>query len=72
MIPCATATLTSATLEIFRQQYPLDFLSSAHPQTPDETKCVSDLETSNFLPDQGNQAFERRRSAIRRTNKCAD
>ena len=46
-------------------------LASAHPETPGETKCVSDLETSNFLPDQGNQAFERRRSTIRRTNKCA-
>ncbi len=48
-----------------------ELIISAHPKTPDETKCVSDLETSNFLPDQGNQAFERRRSAIRRTNKCA-
>jgi len=36
------------------------------------TVWVSDLETSNFSQDQGNQAFERRRSTLRRTIKCAD
>jgi len=33
---------------------------------------VSDLETSNFSQGQGNQAFERRRSTLRRPIKCAD
>ena len=33
---------------------------------------VSDSETSNFSQGQGEQIFERRRSTLRRTNKCAD
>jgi len=37
-----------------------------------ETVCVSDLETSNFSQGQGNLAFERRRSTLRRTIKRLD
>jgi len=37
-----------------------------------DTNVVFDLETSNFSQGQGNQAFERRRSSLRRTIKCAD
>jgi len=37
-----------------------------------DTSAVFDLETSNFSQGQGNQAFERRRSTLRRTIECAD
>jgi hypothetical protein len=47
-------------------------LDSVHPETPDGHSVVFDLETSNFSQGQGNQAFERRRSRLRRTIKCAD
>ena len=43
-----------------------------HPETPDNTGTVFDLETSNFSQGQGNQGFERRRSLLRRTIKSAD
>ena len=47
-------------------------LTSVHPETQDECILVSVLEASNFLQGQGNQAFERRRSTLRRTIKGAD
>ncbi len=47
-------------------------LFSFHPETPVGYCNVSDLETKNFSQDQGNQAFVRRCSALRRTIKCVD
>jgi len=48
------------------------FLIGVYPETPEVYQSVSALETSNFSQNQENQAFERRRSALRRTIKCVD
>jgi AraC family transcriptional regulator of adaptative response / DNA-3-methyladenine glycosylase II len=47
-------------------------LGSVHPETPDETLSVSDLETRDFSSWQENQGIARRRTSVRRTSKPED
>jgi len=48
------------------------FISSFHPETPDEKLLVSASESGDFFSWQGNQGIARRRTLVRRTSKTED